>query len=82
VAFARLADHVGSDSKLVVLALIPRGNFLLVRLAEIGAATEKANSVHSAELWQTKMLHNVSNVCFGEAATQRLDIWPTAGLGR
>jgi hypothetical protein len=38
--------------------------------------------VRSADLWQTKMLQGVSNVCFGEAETQRLDIWPTAGLGR
>jgi hypothetical protein len=31
---------------------------------------------------QTKMLHIIPSVCFGEAATQRSDIWPTAALGR
>ena len=45
---------------------------------------EPANSyfVRRAVLWPAKMLHNVSNGCLGKAATQRLDLRPTAGVGR
>jgi hypothetical protein len=38
--------------------------------------------LRTAASGQQKMLHNVLNGCFGEAATQRLDLWPTAGVGR
>ncbi len=35
-----------------------------------------------AALWPTKILRNVSNGCFGEAAIQHLDIWPRSGWDR
>jgi hypothetical protein len=50
--------------------------------AAIRTAMAKARFVRTAALWPTKMLHNVLNGCFGEAAVQHLGVWPKAGVGR
>jgi len=44
--------------------------------------TLRIHTLSACRLWPTKMLHNVLNGCFGEAAVQHLDIWPKAGVGR
>ena len=43
--------------------------------AAIGAVAAKWYKVRSPAFWQAKMLRNVSNGCFGEAAMQHQDIW-------
>ncbi|RBW62873.1 hypothetical protein DS909_00090 [Phaeobacter gallaeciensis] len=42
----------------------------------------QATFVRIAALWPAKILRNVSDGCFGEAAMQHLYIGPRSGLGR
>jgi hypothetical protein len=46
---------------------------------DIPVPVKNGCNVRSAAIGPTKMLHNVLNGSFGGAATQRLDIWSTAG---
>jgi hypothetical protein len=50
--------------------------------ADIRANSAKGPFVRSAAVRTIKMLRNMLNGCFGEAAMQQLDIWSMAALGR